>query len=281
MPVATVLVPTHDHAATLPHAVGSVQEQGVADLEIVIVGDGVGDDTRDAVADLARTDARVRFLDREKGERHGERHRHEALAGARGAIVCYAADDDLWLPWHVETLQGALADADLAHTLALGIDGDGAPTLSFFDAGHRGNRRYMERARVGFGLANGAHTLAAYRRLPHGWRPAPPDVHSDLHMWRQFLDAGCRVRGVARPTVVHFGSPFRKGWTAELRAPDAEVRVQRLALEAAGARYGADVALRFALGEVHDELRAVRRGRAWRVPRLLRTLRATLRLFRV
>ena len=38
------------------------------------------------------------------------------------------------------------------------------------------------------GLTGAAHTLAAYRRLPWGWRPAPTDVWTDLHMWQQFLD---------------------------------------------------------------------------------------------
>jgi glycosyltransferase involved in cell wall biosynthesis len=90
MPVATVVLPTHDHATTLPYALESVQRQTVEDLEIVVVGDGVGDDTREVVAARMREDARIRFLDRPKGERHGERHRHEALAGARGRIVCYA-----------------------------------------------------------------------------------------------------------------------------------------------------------------------------------------------
>ena len=43
MPRASVLLPTHGHAATLPHAVRSVQRQGVDDLEILICGDGVTD----------------------------------------------------------------------------------------------------------------------------------------------------------------------------------------------------------------------------------------------
>ena len=54
-PIA-VIVPTHDHAATLPFSIGSITAQTVADLDIVIIGDGVGDDTRDAVADLRRDD---------------------------------------------------------------------------------------------------------------------------------------------------------------------------------------------------------------------------------
>ena len=42
MPSASVLIPTHEHAATLAYAVASVQRQTVDDIEILIVGDGVG-----------------------------------------------------------------------------------------------------------------------------------------------------------------------------------------------------------------------------------------------
>src|SRR6516162_11894812 len=47
---ASVLIPTHGHrAATLPLAVASVQAQGIEDIEILIVGDGVDDAVRSTV----------------------------------------------------------------------------------------------------------------------------------------------------------------------------------------------------------------------------------------
>ena len=47
---AIVLVPTHDHAALLAHSIASAQRQTVEDLDIVVIGDAVGDDTRDLLA---------------------------------------------------------------------------------------------------------------------------------------------------------------------------------------------------------------------------------------
>ncbi len=293
MPEVTVLLPTHDHASTLPFALECVQRQTVEDLEIVVVGDGVGDDTREVVRQRAREDDRIQLLDRPKGERNGERHRHEALASARGRIVCYACDDDLWLPWHVDTLREALVEADFAHTLPLTFDGEGHAGAMLFDASHPGNRACMERHRIGFGLASAGHTLEAYRRLPHGWRPAPPEVASDLHMWRQFMDASARIHSLFRPTVLNFGAPFRRDWSAARRAQElaswmpmlqsseAERRVAHLALDAAGRRYGAGLALHCELRDWYDAFRAARRGRFWRVPRLLHELRRTLRRYPV
>src|SRR5690348_7825919 len=125
MPAATVLIPTHDHAATLPIAIASVQEQTLQDFELFVVGDGAGDDTRRAMSEICARDARISFLDLPKGPRKGEIHRHAALKNANGRFVAYLGDDDLWMPTHLETLDAALEDADFAHSLHLGIDEQG------------------------------------------------------------------------------------------------------------------------------------------------------------
>src|SRR6185437_15846190 len=95
---ATVLIPTHDHGRTLLRSVPSALAQTVSELEVFVVGDGVPDETRELMTELAAADNRVRFFDNPKGERHGEAHRHAALQEARGEIVCYLSDDDVWLP---------------------------------------------------------------------------------------------------------------------------------------------------------------------------------------
>jgi hypothetical protein len=164
--------------------------------------------------------------------------------------------------------------------------------VTLFDASHPGNRAGMERYRIGFGLANAGHTLDAYRRLPHGWRPAPPEIFTDLYMWRQFMDTeGCRIRSVFRPTVLHFGVPHRRGWSAErradelaswlveIRASDAELRILHLALDAAGARYGASTALRCELQEWYAGLRRAPFSHFLPAKRMFRTLRSTLRRY--
>src|SRR5256885_5428375 len=96
-----------------------------SDLEVFVIGDGVPDVTRELMAELAAADQRVRFFDHPKGPRHGERYRHAALHEARGEIVCYLCDDDLWLPGHVEHLRELLHESDFAHSLPFWIDPDG------------------------------------------------------------------------------------------------------------------------------------------------------------
>jgi GalNAc5-diNAcBac-PP-undecaprenol beta-1,3-glucosyltransferase len=106
-PTVTVLLPTHERARTLRLAVACVQEQSVQDYELFIVGDGVADATRAAVAELSAADARIRFFDFQKGPGQGEINRHRALQHARGHFIAYLGDDDWWMPNHLEVL-GAL-----------------------------------------------------------------------------------------------------------------------------------------------------------------------------
>src|SRR5688572_9703444 len=81
---ASVLIPTHEHAETLAHAVASVQAQGRDDIEILIVGDGVDDALRSEVRRLQAEDGRIRFFDLPKGPHHGEVNRDWVLRQARG-----------------------------------------------------------------------------------------------------------------------------------------------------------------------------------------------------
>ena len=116
---ATILIPTHRHAAVLPLALRSALGQHGVSIEVFVVGDGVEDDTRAALEPFL-ADSRVRFFDFPKGERHGERHRHVALQEAAGEIICYLSDDDLLLPGHLVEMRRLLEHADFAHGAPVG-----------------------------------------------------------------------------------------------------------------------------------------------------------------
>jgi GalNAc5-diNAcBac-PP-undecaprenol beta-1,3-glucosyltransferase len=247
---ASVLIPTHGHrAATLPFAVASVQAQDVEDIEILIVGDGVDDSVRSTVERLQAADSRIRFFDFEKGPRNGEIHRDGVLRQARGRIVCYQADDDLWLPGHLEDMETALENADFVGAMHVNVDLEGRARGYFFDLERPEfrepwliwqNNHYGSWASNGFGLAFAAHRLDSYLRLPEGWSTTPTGLPTDQFMWIKFArQPWCRIRSLQWPISLHFPAPDRRNWTPEQRteelrrwmkvieSPDYAVRIWR------------------------------------------------------
>lgn len=215
---ATILIPTFRHAALVPFSVRSALDQEGASVEVLVVGDGVEDDTRAALAPFDG-DSRVRFFDFAKGERHGELHRHEVLQEASGRIVCYLSDDDVLLREHVSEMHRLLESADFAHSVSARLDVDG--TLEYFPW----NLSRPDFVEVGLdrkasvGLTGTAHTLAAYRRLPFGWRTTPPGGPSDHFMWRQWLELpGFCGAMTSRLTYLTFPDPWWGTLAVEERA---------------------------------------------------------------
>ncbi len=238
---ATILIPTFRHVALLPHALRSALDQEGTSVEVLVVGDGVEDDTRAALEPYG-DDERVRFFDFPKGERHGELNRHEALGEAKGRIVCYLSDDDLLLPGHVTEMGRLLEDAGFAHSPPFAVMLDGSLWYAPVDIS---SPVFQKRLLGGgwnvIGLTGVAHTLAAYRELPHGWRPAPTDVWTDLYMWQQFVaQPGFRGKTGSRLTHLHFPDEARRDLpvaerVAELELWSARARQQGFEIELARA----------------------------------------------
>jgi glycosyltransferase involved in cell wall biosynthesis len=220
---ATIIIPTHDHGPTLRRSVGSALRQTVRDIEVFVIGDGVPDATRELLADMMRGEPRLKFFDHPKHESRAEPHRHAAIVRGRGRIICYLSDDDLYLPRHVETMLGLLADADFAHALPVHVTAEGHVGAWTVDLTLDEHRRLLRNVQNRIPFSAGAHTRDAYCRLTPGWRTPPAGVFSDLHMWRQFLgQEGCRFASAAEPTVLVFPSPLRRGWTLEQRVTELD-----------------------------------------------------------
>lgn len=194
----------------------SALAQTVADLDIVIVGDGMPEAAAEVAREVAGLDERVRLVEHPKGPRHGEIYRHELLAETNARRVFYLSDDDLWLPEHVETLSELFdaSGADFVCARGAARLGDGTWGLAHVDLAMPYHRDTMQAGYNRVGLCDAAHTLEAYRRLPHGWRPAPRGTPSDLYMWQQWLaEPWPSYATAAVPTVLHFPSHERRDTT--------------------------------------------------------------------
>jgi hypothetical protein len=250
---ATVLVPTHDHGPTLRYSVESALRQSEPDLEVFIVGDGVPDLAREVIAELTDQDPRVRFFDFPKGERHGEASRHLALQEARGEIVCYLSDDDLWFPEHVKRMHQALRRHNFVNALALCVHPDGEVGTWYGDLQHP---YYRERLRGKWNfmpLSSVAHRADFYRTLPRGWHPAPPDIWTDLYLFQQILaHQAVDPLTLFEPSVAVFPTPMRRDWTIEARTRELEAWMPRI-LDADGR---AELGAAFLRGALKDRAHA-------------------------
>ena len=226
---ATVLIPTHDHGPTLRYSVESALRQSLSDIEIFIVGDGVDDLSRSIIAELTRKDGRVRFFDFPKGERHGEASRHLALQEARGEIVGYLSDDDLWLPEHLDRMYDALQRHNVVNVLGMCVHADGTLGTWYGDLNHPQYRERMRGTWNFIPLSALAHRMDFYRKLPLGWHPAPPDTWTDLHMWRKLLShEAVDALTLFDPTVLVFPTPARASWTLQERTRELEAWMPKI-----------------------------------------------------
>ena len=218
---ALIIIPTFDHASTLGWAIASAQAQSHADCRIVVIGDGVNDDTRDVMVPLLRADARLAFVDKPKSIRHGEEYRHEVILASSEPVIGYLGDDDLLFPQHLEMMIEVLQGNDFVNPLPVLINPDASLTRFDTDlalpesiAWHRG--RSFHRNSVS--LTGVVHTRESYERLPFGWRTAPKGRWSDHFMWEQYFSlAGFRGATAARPTTAKFASSQRQERSAEGR----------------------------------------------------------------
>lgn len=209
-------------------SIRSALEQRDVSFELFVVGDGVGDVTRQVMGRF-EDDARMRFFDLPKGERRGERNRHEALQEARGEIVCYLSDDDILLPWHVAEMRRLLVDVDFAHGATVRIDPDG---LLDYRPGDLARSEFSSPLREGLhnfvSLTGASHTRSLYNRLPYGWRASPPGKATDAHMWQQVLSLP-DVRAATSPliTSIHFPDPTWREVPDDVRAAAIEGWLER------------------------------------------------------
>lgn len=260
----------------------SALAQEGAEIELFVVGDGVEDDTRRALEPFL-ADSRVRFFDRPKGERHGERLRHEALQESTAPVVCYLCDDDLLLPGHVRRMAELLEHADVATDLPVNVWPDGSIRYNAFDFGRPEFVQLVAEGRTGAGLTGFAHTRAAYDRLPNGWSPAPAGTPTDVHMWQQFVALQNFTGATSdRLTSLTFPSPLRTEMTVDERVAELELWERRIqdpgfpeeleALTFAAARRATE-RLKLTTLRLEAELERVRQTRWWRARRAVAELR--------
>lgn len=230
MPLFSIILPTFNHCDPIIWAIKSIQRQTYQDFEILVMGDGVPERTREIMGEICAADARVKFFDNPKGEAKGEKYRHAGVMAAQGQYIAYIADDDVWHESHLDVLRMGLERSDFCNTFHGCVFPNGQLSIFPGDVGNRFCRKVLSSIRFNFfGPTCVGHSRESYMALPDGWTPAPKGLWTDLHMWRQwFRQEGVRFLTIPRLTTIHIDSPGRDDMASEKRAEESRKWLERI-----------------------------------------------------
>lgn len=95
MTSVSVIIPTWNRAELVAAAVHSAQKQTFSPAEILVCDDGSSDNTMEIVREIARIDARVKWIGGERGGRPAI-PRNRGIRASRGEWLAFLDSDDEW-----------------------------------------------------------------------------------------------------------------------------------------------------------------------------------------
>lgn len=107
MPTFSVIIPTYNRCAYLKATLASVWRQAFGDYEVIVVDDGSTDETVSYLSSLGDRGAVVTQLNLGPGIA-----RNKGAENARGEYLAFLDSDDLWFPWTLATVAGAIDEHD-------------------------------------------------------------------------------------------------------------------------------------------------------------------------
>jgi len=191
-PLVSVIMPAYNAAQHVAKSIASVQNQTIADWELIVLDDGSSDATVQTVAVLAEADARIRLYEnvQNKGAA-GSRNR--GLELCRGEYVAFLDSDDLWRPEKLEKQLDCFqkTGADLVYTAYAIVSGEGRQLC----------RDYLVPASIDFsGLLKenviGCSTVMLSAKVAAQHRFTEKYYHEDYVLWLEILRAGGKAVGV-------------------------------------------------------------------------------------
>jgi glycosyltransferase involved in cell wall biosynthesis len=101
VPFFTVVVATFNRGRHIVPTIEAALDQTFTDFELLVIGDGVTDDTLDHVP---RGDLRVGVIGLPWNSGSQARPNNVGIAAARGRYIAYLGHDDIWMPDHLAAL---------------------------------------------------------------------------------------------------------------------------------------------------------------------------------
>jgi glycosyltransferase involved in cell wall biosynthesis len=99
-PVFSIVVATYNRGRHIIPTIDSVLGQSFGNFELLVVGDGVADDTLEHVT---RLDSRVGVISLPWNSGSQATPNNIGISAAKGEYIAYLGHDDLWMPDHLES----------------------------------------------------------------------------------------------------------------------------------------------------------------------------------
>jgi glycosyltransferase involved in cell wall biosynthesis len=198
-------ISTYNRRETALMALRSALAQTHPPEQVFMVCDGCTDGTAEAAR--AVDDPRVVVLDKPKAPGAGWLNRNDVLEQANAEVVAWLADDDLWLPDHLERIaplyEGGIAD--LVQACCVLVEADDSMYGHGLDWGvPRFLKGALETGRHETPSSAVSHTIELGVRAG-AWRTV--DQYGDKDFWHRMLRAGARTSMLTEPTVL-----FLRNW---------------------------------------------------------------------
>jgi len=205
-PLVSVVVATFNSRLTLACALDSVRRQSCEDFEVWVVGDACTDGSDAVVAALGDPRFHWTNLPRNSGSQAGPNN--EGLRRARGRFVAYLGHDDLWFPWHLETLVDTASSEGASFVHGLGVI-LGPGSIAATGPPRRGATYRGHSVPPTNWLVRGRRRARSHRRhrAAHRLRAAPDDRQMALA-----AVAGLRARRAAPADPDERGAGARPGY---------------------------------------------------------------------
>lgn len=200
MPRVTVILATYNRSYTLRCALLSLCNQTYRDFEAWIVGDSCTDDSEQAVANLGDERLHWTNLPQRVGSQSGPNN--EGLRRATGDLIAYLGHDDLWFPWHLESLIATTerTGADFVYSMLVLTNPNGTSEGMGAPVGRRSEGdRFVP-------PSGWLHRRSMIDRC--GLWPLPGNLTGSVdHVFQQrAFSAGCRFAASGQLSVIKFPS---------------------------------------------------------------------------
>ena len=247
-PTITVVIPTHNRRETCLLAVTSALEQSSPPVQVIVLADGCDDGTEESLGNL---DQAVEVVSLPKAPGYAYGHRNIAFERARGDVVSWLGDDDLYMPDHLEAVGVALdvEQVELVQARACNVLADGSIASMAMDWRAPHYRELLLGGQNRTPLSAISHRIEP--AIAAGGWDAERARGGDLDLWRRMLIGGARSTMLGSATVVHFRAAERQqswpdrvvqnaAFLERLRDPDDRARIDA-EIEAARQRQTAEI----------------------------------------